>query len=68
MAEIRKHDPVQGNAIVEALRTAMGDPIRPVTPGKPATSKPAAAPATTSWVNLSFTTTDPDDTADGPRD
>ena len=54
MAEIRKYDPAKGNAIVEALRSALGDPIRPVTPGEPApTRKPSVAPATTtSWVTF----------------
>ncbi len=58
MAEIRKHDPAAGNAIAQALRAAMGDPVRPVTPGE---TRPAAAggrpeaPASTSWVTLSVT-------------
>lgn len=57
MAEIRKHDPAQGNPIVEALRHAMGDPIRPVTPGVPQAARPksASAPTTTSWVSLTLT-------------
>lgn len=56
MAEIRKYDPAKGNAIVEALRAAMGDPIRPTTPGQAsATRKPAEAAPTTSWVNLTVT-------------
>ncbi len=56
MAEIRKYDPAAGNAIVEALRAAMGDPIRPVTPGRPAspTAEPEPEPQTT-WVNLTVT-------------
>lgn len=65
MAEIRKYDPAKGNAIVEALRTAMGDPIRPVTPGQPApVRKPVEQPASTSWVNLTVTSSssaEPDD-------
>ena len=62
MAEIRKHDPATGNAIAQALRTAMGDQVRPNQPG----SKPAPAstpPETdskpeprTSWINLTFDT------------
>lgn len=59
MAEIRKHDPVVGNAIAEALRAAMGDPIRPVatweTPGTPPQLSPEEADAATSWVSLKFT-------------
>ncbi|HQY99065.1 MAG TPA: hypothetical protein PKV13_04720 [Propionicimonas sp.] len=57
MAEIRKYDPAKGNAIVEALRSAMGDPVRPVVPGQPAPSrKPVEAAPSTSWVNLTVTT------------
>lgn len=60
MAEIRKYDPAKGNAIAEALRAAMGDPIRPATPGQPATAAateptPPSAPA---WISLSLVTTD----------
>lgn len=60
MAEIRKYDPAAGNAIVEALRAAMGDPIRPVTPGRPAspTAEPEPEPEPepqTTWVNLTVT-------------
>lgn len=57
MAEIRKHDPAAGNAIAQALRAAMGETVRPITPGEP---KPSAAPKTdapirTSWVSLNVT-------------
>ncbi|PFG16577.1 hypothetical protein ATK74_1124 [Propionicimonas paludicola] len=60
MAEIRKYDPSKGNAIAEALRAAMGDPIRPATPGqtasdKPSEPEPAATPA---WISLSLVTKD----------
>lgn len=56
MAEIRKYDPAEGNAIVEALRAAMGDPIRPVAPGERAAPKPKPEPEEpgTSWVSLRF--------------
>lgn len=67
MAEIRKYDPAKGNAIVEALRSAMGDPIRPVTPGEPAPArKPAVTPAstTTSWVTFNVAQPSPDEEAD----
>ncbi len=60
MAEIRKYDPAKGNAIAEALRAAMGDPIRPATPGLPTSTTPAApttAPAQ-AWISLSLVTTD----------
>jgi hypothetical protein len=44
MAEIRKFDPATGNAIAQALRAAMGEPVRPTTPGKPAEkSEPPAS-------------------------
>ncbi len=55
MAEIRKFDPAAGNAIAQALREAMGDPIRPVTPGESATSATAATPdepTQTAWLSL----------------
>ena len=67
MAEIRKYDPAKGNAIVEALRTAMGDPIRPVTPGAPAPArKPDLPPATTttSWVTFNVAEATPADASD----
>lgn len=55
MAEIRKFDPAMGNAIAQALRAAMGDPVRPVVPGESADS-PAAGPGTepeqTAWLSL----------------
>ena len=41
MAEIRKYDPSKGNAIAEALRAAMGDPIRPATPDRRRPISPA---------------------------
>ncbi|MGC4152626.1 MAG: hypothetical protein QM628_06050 [Propionicimonas sp.] len=55
MAEIRKFDPAAGNAIAQALRQAMGDPVRPVTPGTPANSPAAETPqepAQTAWLTL----------------
>ncbi|HAM44076.1 MAG TPA: hypothetical protein DCM67_03495 [Propionibacteriaceae bacterium] len=36
MAEIRKYNPETGNAIAQALSAAMGEPVRPRTPGAPA--------------------------------
>ena len=67
MAEIRKFDPAVGNAIAQALRAAMGDPLRPVEPGAD-TERAAAPPApdaepTTSWVTLRVDTTPPGDRA-----
>lgn len=62
MAEIRKYDPAKGNAIVEALRAAMGEPVRPVTPGErpaPRAAQPEP-PATTSWVTLKVAKPDVD--------
>lgn len=53
MAETRKYDPAAGNAIAQALRQAMGEPVRPHTPGGP--DSPAAAeaePDQTSWLSL----------------
>ncbi|MEA4943880.1 MAG: hypothetical protein VB080_05500 [Propionicimonas sp.] len=58
MAEIRKYDPARGNAIAEALRAAMGEPVRPVTPGdgpRPAPKPEPEPPAATSWVSLNVT-------------
>lgn len=62
MAEIRKYDPAKGNAIVEALRAAMGEPVRPVTPGErpaPRAAHPETPPAT-SWVTLKVAKPDVD--------
>lgn len=60
MAEIRKFDPAAGNAIAQALRQAMGDPVRPVTPGAPARSPATTGdePAQTSWLSLRVTEPD----------
>ena len=55
MAEIRKHDPAAGNAIAQALRAAMGDPVRPAEPGaETATARPAPPQpeAGTAWITL----------------
>ena len=57
MAEIRKFDPAAGNAIAQALKAAMGEPVRPNQPGARSTS-PAQQPelsANTSWVSLQVT-------------
>jgi hypothetical protein len=57
VAEIRKFDPAAGNAIAQALKAAMGEPVRPAEPGSrptPPDSKPAAA-APTSWIMLKVT-------------
>jgi hypothetical protein len=43
MAEIRKFDPEAGNAIAQALRAAMGDPVHPKAPGE-TSSMPDVAP------------------------
>jgi hypothetical protein len=62
MAEIRKYDPSKGNAIAEALRAAMGDPVRPNTPGEPKADPASAAQPTPSstpaWISLSLVTQD----------
>jgi hypothetical protein len=56
MAETRKYDPAAGNAIAQALRAAMGEPVRPNQPGSRPTDAPLEAPAaaTTSWVTVQF--------------
>lgn len=65
MAEIRKFDPAAGNAIAQALREAMGDPVRPVTPGeanarRTASAAPEEQPSTdaaqpTTWRSFTVT-------------
>ncbi|PKQ23566.1 MAG: hypothetical protein CVT65_07420 [Actinobacteria bacterium HGW-Actinobacteria-5] len=57
MAEIRKFDPAAGNAIAQALKAAMGEPVRPNQPGERSSSHPQQPepPATTSWVSLQVT-------------
>lgn len=57
MAETRKYDPAAGNAIAQALRAAMGEPVRPSEPGRGAAPRAAAPDAaapvvTTSWLSL----------------
>lgn len=55
MAETRKYDPAAGNAIAQALRAAMGEPVRPTEPGNgapPAATPAPPAPAATSWISL----------------
>ena len=56
MAEIRKYDPAAGSAIAQALKAAMGEPVRPNQPGNaPASRKPGEAPpAATTWVSLNL--------------
>ncbi|MCA0294396.1 MAG: hypothetical protein LCH96_03600 [Actinobacteria bacterium] len=66
MAEIRKYDPAAGNAIAQALKAAMGEPVRPNEPGSrpaPHASTPAP-PVTTSWISLAVTEPDEDETPD----
>lgn len=60
MAEIRKYDPAAGNAIAKALRAAMGEPVRPATPGEQPTPGATAPPPTTmSYVRLNVTSAPP---------
>lgn len=63
MAEIRKFDPAAGNAIAQALKAAMGEPVRPNQPGASPVShsQQPDAPATTSWVSLQVTTHEVED-------
>lgn len=72
MAEIRKFDPALGNAIAQALRQAMGDPVRPHIPGESRTQpKDATSPQQTATFNLTVTTQDgsgPAKTAADPTD
>mgnify|MGYP001161972785 CR=1 FL=1 len=65
MAEIRKFDPAVGNAIAQALRQAMGDPVRPVTPGEPADSPAPGTPDEPgqTWLSVRLTQPDQDDDA-----
>jgi hypothetical protein len=51
MAEIRKHNPEAGNAITQALRAAMGEPVRPNEPGAR-----SAAPSSVPTSPVSSTT------------
>ena len=56
MAEIRKYDPAAGNAIAQALRAAMGEPVRPNVPGE-RSARPATQPTQpASVVNFAITT------------
>lgn len=56
MAEVRKFKPGQ-NAIAEAIQKAMGEGVRPVTPGgppKPGQASAAGTPATTPITAATF--------------
>ena len=60
MAEIRKFNPAAGNAIAQALKAAMGEPIRPTPPGDaPAPRSPGPVPAATTWVSLTVAPPEP---------
>jgi hypothetical protein len=62
MAEIRKYDPAAGTAIAQALKAAMGEPVRPVEPGsrpEGAAPKPEGA-VTTTWLTVRLDPPDPD--------
>lgn len=50
MAEVRKFKPGAGSQIAEAVAKAMGESVRPITPGAPPepTQKPQSAPTTLS--------------------
>jgi hypothetical protein len=54
MAEIRKHNPDAGNAIAQALRAAMGEPVRPNEPGGTPSAAPTTTSITTSTTVVSF--------------
>ncbi len=59
MAEIRKHNPDVGNTIAQALKAAMGEPVRPSDPGQDGTKASAPAPKTaapTSIISVNVTT------------
>ena len=66
MAEIRKYDPAAGNAIAQALRAAMGEPVRPNAPGASVTRSTTPQPTTESVVNLSVRTTTAPSVQDSP--
>lgn len=60
MAEIRKFDPAAGNAIAQALKAAMGEPIRPTPPGGTRVSRDTGSvPAATTWVSLTVAPPEP---------
>lgn len=46
MAEVRKFNPAS-NAIRDAIAKAMGEPVRPTTPGEPAKKAAPARPQST---------------------
>jgi hypothetical protein len=59
MAEIRKFNPEQGNAIAQALKAAMGEPVRPAEPGarlQPTAARPPEPPAPPAVVTYSIKT------------
>ncbi len=56
MAEIRKFDPAAGSAIAQALKAAMGDPVRPNQPGARPEPAKAAEETPPSVVTLNIKT------------
>lgn len=66
MAEIRKFDPAAGNAIAQALRQAMGDPVRPVAPGAVQPSPATAVPDDPAPTWLSLQIGEPDQNSSDP--
>ena len=64
MAEIRKHDPAAGNAIAQAIRAAMGEPVKPFPAGSSSAATPSREPTATgtSWVTVQLSKpTEPDE-------
>lgn len=60
MAEVRKFRPGQGGHIAQAIAKAIGEPVRPITPGgspDPSRTK-EASPAPLTMTATSFTVSD----------
>jgi hypothetical protein len=68
MAEIRKFDPAAGSAIAQALKAAMGEPVRPHQPGasRPEPSRPVeeAPPPAVVTLNIKTVVVPADDDED----
>ena len=56
MAEIRKFDPAAGSAIAQALKAAMGEPVRPAEPGVRPTPSQSAEQTPPSVVTVTIKT------------
>lgn len=56
MAEVRKFNPAKGGSIAEQVAKAMGESVRPTTPGAPPAKKQPVKPAAPTYDIFTTTT------------